>query len=473
MRALARGLREGAAPVAPQRDDQPGGQVAVRGGTVVTARGRAPLDLLIRSGRIAALLPPGTPADAAEIDASGLLVLPGFVDTHVHLMEPGDGSREDFPAGTSAALHQGVTTIIEHTHAWPVTEPARMREKLTAVRGRSWVDYGLAAHVWPDRLASLPALWREGISFFKIFTCDTHGVPGLGTDTLLGALGVLSDTGAPCLIHCEDGPITAAAERRLRELGRDDPWILPEWRSREAEVVATTTACLLARLTGAKAAVAHVSCPDVLDVVTTAAAAGADVVAECCPQYLLLAEDEVGGHAALRKFTPPARARTPADAETMWGALRGGRIHHLSSDHAPSTREQKAAGSIWDVPFGLPGLDTTGPVLIDAALSGRLSLERLAQAYATAPARRYGLVGKGDIRPGYDADLVLIDPRAEWVLADSLVRSRAGWTPYAGRAVRGKVVGTILRGSAAVWGGERRGEPAGRFLAGAGAPRSR
>jgi dihydroorotase (multifunctional complex type) len=453
---------------------------------VVTARGRAPLDVLIRAGRILALVPRGAvdqgpaagtaagPADGPEeIDATGLLVLPGFVDTHVHLMEPGDGSREDFPAGTSAALHQGVTTIVEHTHGWPVTTAGRLREKLAAVRGRSWVDFGLAAHVWPDHLDDLAALWHDGVSFFKIFTCDTHGIPGLGTDLLLDALGLLAGLGAPCLIHCEDGPITAAAQHRLQRMGRDDPWILPEWRSREAELVATTTACLLTRLTGARTTIAHASCAEVVEVVSAAAAAGADVVAESCPQYLLLAEAEVGEHAALRKFTPPARIRASRDGDRMWAALHDRHIHHLSSDHAPSTRAQKADGSIWDAHFGLPGLDTTAPLLIDAALSGRVPLERVVEAYATAPARRYRLRGKGDLLPGCDGDLVLIDPGARWELGDSHVRSKAGWTPYAGRVVRGKVAGTILRGSLAAWQGEHTGEPGGRFVAGPGSPTGR
>jgi dihydroorotase-like cyclic amidohydrolase len=152
----------------------------------------------------------------------------------------------------------------------------------------------------------------------------------------------------------------------------------------------------------------------------------------------------------------------------MWAALHDRRIHHLASDHAPSTRQQKAAGSIWEVHFGLPGLDTTAPLLIDAALSGHISLERMVEAYATAPARRYGLAGKGDLRPGYDADLALVDPGARWVLSDDHVRSRSGWTPYAGREVRGRVVGTMLRGRLAAWAGQPAGEPSGRFVPGPG-----
>jgi dihydroorotase len=444
------------------------GTLVVRGGTVVTARGRAPLDLLVRGGRVAALLGRGELAGAPSVEADGLLVLPGFVDTHVHLMEPGDGTREDFPAGTRAALSQGVTTIVEHTHGWPVTTPARLAEKLGVVAGRSWVDYGLAAHVWPDQFAWFGPLWRAGITFFKIFTCDTHGVPGLDTGLLLESLGLLAGLGAPTLVHCEDGPITAAAERRLRALGRRDPSILPEWRSREAELVAVTAVCLLARLTRARTTIAHASSPEVLDAVSAAGSGGADVVAESCPQYLLLTEEEVGWHGALRKFTPPARLRGTADSDRMWAALRDGRIHHVSSDHAPSTRAQKAAGPFWDVPFGLPGLDTTGPLLIDAALAGRISLERLVEAYATAPARRYGLRGKGDLRPGCDADLTLVDPAARRMLADSAVRSRAGWTPYAGREVRGQVVATMLRGMVADSRGEADGQPDGRFLPGPG-----
>ncbi|PZS39579.1 MAG: hypothetical protein DLM62_07520 [Pseudonocardiales bacterium] len=443
--------------------------LAVRGGLVVTPKGRAPLDIYARDGKIAALESRSRRHQAArEIDAQGLLVLPGMVDTHVHLMEPGDASREDFPSGTAAAASSGVTTIVEHTHGWPVTSTARLTEKREALRGRSYVDFGLAAHVWPDRLAELPALWRAGITFFKIFTCETHGVPAIRADLMPDVLGAIAGIDAACLVHCEDDLMTARAEKLLRDAGRADPGVLPEWRSREAELVATGTVALLARLSGARVTIAHVSNAEALAVLAGERRLGSPAVAETCPQYLFLREDEVLDHGAFRKFTPPARIRSQAEADAMWAAFNSGTVHHLSTDHAPSTAEQKRQGDIWTAHFGLPGLDSTFPLVLDAALTGRTSLERVVEAYAQAPAQRYRLAGKGRIAPGADADLVLIDPAAQRTLEDAAVRSKAGWTPYAGRIVQGQVITTMVRGSVVVSDGNLVNGRVGRFLPGPG-----
>lgn len=441
----------------------------IGGGTVVTSRGRARLNVYVTDGRIAHVGPEVLEADQT-VDAAGLMVLPGMVDTHVHLMDPGATEREDFPTGTAAAAARGVTTVVEHTHAHPIRSVDDLRAKVDHLRGRSHVDYGLAAHAWPDRIAELPDLWAEGIVLFKIFTCTTHGVPGFDPARLEAAFRTAARFGGACLVHCEDESLTVEAERRLREAGRTDGAVIVEWRSRTAELVATQTVALLARLTGARVTVAHVSHPEAVELISAARRAGGDVVAEACPQYFLLREDEILEHGAFRKFTPPARARTDHDEEEMWRLLRVGGLHHVSTDHAPATREQKTEGDIWEVHFGLPGLDTTLPLLVDAVLRDRLSWEDLVRAYAEAPARRYGLhPRKGALRVGSDADLVLVGPSGERIIRDEEVISKAGWTPYAGRAVRGSVAAVFLRGNRIAEDGRPTEELAGELLRGPGA----
>lgn len=442
--------------------------LAVRGGTVVTDNGRARLDVHIAGGRIAHV---GAPRPAREeIDATGLLVMPGMVETHAHLMDPGDSSREDFPSGTAAAAANGVTTVLEHTHGHPVRTAEDLRAKREHLRGRSLVDFGLVAHGWPGMAGEAEQLWRAGVAYFKLFTCTTHGVPGHDPASLLEWFGRLARLGAPALVHCEDESLTAAAEERLRAEGRDDPRIVPEWRNRTAEEVAVAVAGLLARRTGAAIGIAHCSSPAVVELIDRERAAGARLAAEACPQYFLLREQEIDEHGPLRKFTPPARARIAADEDAMWRLLRAGRLTFLSSDHAPSTVAQKRESSIWQCHFGLPGLDTTMPLLLDAAARDRLAYEDVVRVYATAPARQYGLwPRKGALEPGADADLALVDPAATWVLRDDLVHSKAGWTPYAGREVRGRVVRTLLRGRTVAVDGEPVGDAAGTFVAGAGA----
>lgn len=439
--------------------------LVVRGGTVVSATGRSRTDVYVRDGKVAALLSPETPESATVVvEADGHYVLPGMVDTHVHLMEPGDSTREDFPTGTRAAARHGVTTIVEHTHGWPLTDSGRFSEKWHHLRERSYVDFGLAAHVFPEHVDELGAMWHAGVTFFKIFTCATHGVPAVTPEILLDVFHQLAALDAACLVHCEDDLMTARNERRLKAEGRIDPGVIPEWRSREAELVAVGSAALLARVTGVRVTVAHASSADVVDLVARERAAGSPLVAETCPQYLYLAESDIHDHGPFRKFTPPARIRSRDDEDRMWQAFNSGAISHLSTDHAPSTVAQKKEGTIWECHFGLPGLDTTVPLMVDAALTGRTSLERLVEAYAQRPAEQYRLPGKGRLDVGFDADIVIVDPEASWQIRDEDVISRAGWTPYAGREVQGRVRSVLLRGELI----HDQAPPRGRFIPGPG-----
>lgn len=439
------------------------------GGTVIGSEGTARAHVVVTDGVVSAV---GDVDLVGEVvDVTGLMLFPGMVDTHVHLMDPGPTEREDFPTGTRAAAARGVTTIVEHTHAHPVRSPGDLREKVAHLEGRSNVDFGLAAHVWPDRIAEIDDVWRAGVAFFKIFTCNTHGVPAVDAGHLRGALDRIAAVDGRALIHCEDESLTAEAERALREERRADPGILIEWRNRPAELVAVAAASVLVRATRATATVAHVSSPEVVEVVEAARRWGADVVAEACPQYFALDEAEVDSLGALRKFTPPARIRSQADREAMWDAVRRGAFSHFATDHAPSTLAQKSAGDIWDAPFGLPGLDTTFPFLIDAALRGEITPSDVARLASDAPARRYGLAPrKGAIRVGAHADIVAVDPEGSWTVADAEVISKAGWSPYSGTRFRGAVVATWLRGTEIARDGRPHDRRTGRFIPGPGAP---
>jgi dihydroorotase (multifunctional complex type) len=439
----------------------PDADLGLEGGTVVTGQGRRHAHVYVSDGRIAAVTAEKQPT-RERVDVTGLLVMPGMVDAHVHLMDPADTSREDFPSGTAAAARAGVTCVVEHTHGAPVRTAADLREKAAYLRDRARVDFALAAHAWPGHAADAIGAWRAGAAFLKAFTCTTHGVPGHDAARLWELFRAASQAGATCLVHCEEETLTAAAEMRLRAAGRSDGAVVPEWRCREAEEVAVATAGILAAHSGARAVLAHASHPEVFDL-------AGPMMVETCPQYLALLEDEVVSQGAMRKFTPPARARTQADLDAMWALVAGGRADYVSSDHAPSTMEQKAEGSIWDVHFGLPGVDTTLSVLLDGAAAGRLTYERVAALYAEAPARIYALAGKGRLSPGADADLVVVDPDERWEVRHEDVLSKAAWSAFAGRTLRGRAVRTYVRGRLAAASGAVIAEPgAGRFLAGPG-----
>ena len=438
-------------------------ELTIAGGTVVSGDGVRRADVIARDGRIAEVADPGSRPAGRTVDAEGLMVLPGFIDVHVHLMDPGPSEREDWQHGTAAAAGSGVTTVLEHTHFAPVLDVDALASKREYAGERSRVDFGLAAHVFPESIDRIGELWDAGAVFFKAFTCTTHGVPGLGENELRRAFAAAAAVDAPVLVHCEDESLTAEAEERLRAAGRTDGALIPEWRSRDAERVASDRVLRLAGEEGARVVVAHASHPEILAMIAEARRGGARMFGETCPQYLTLFEEEVREQGPLRKFTPPARARTPADLDEMWAAVRSGSgVDYISSDHAPATRAQKTEGDIWSAHFGLPGLDTTSGVLVDAAVRGTIDFPRLAELYSARPAQIYGLDGrKGRIAPGFDADLVLVDPAGEWTVEPGEIRSKAGWSPFEGRVLRGCVVATFLRGEEVFANGEVVGEPGG------------
>lgn len=440
----------------------------VTGATIVTPRTLGPANLGVREGKVV-FVGPQRPEAARTVAADDLLLLPGGVDTHVHLMDPGSPECEDFPSGTRAAAVAGTTTIIEHTHGAPVRSPADLDAKVDHLTGRSNIDFGLAAHAWPGHSDGVAALWAAGVSYFKVFTCATHGLPGHSPADVFAHLAAAARVGARTLVHCEDESITARAEGLLRKAGRVDPGLLVEWRNLDAELAAVAMVAMAARRTGAEATIAHVSSPEVADYITSERDRGARLTAESCPQYFLLREEEVHRHGALRKFTPPARAHSTLDEAQMWGLLRSGALHHISTDHAPSTLAQKREGDFWDVHFGLPGLDSTYPLLLDAVARGQLTYQDVARVYSENPAKIHGLwPRKGSLLPGADADFVLVDPRATWTLSNDRVFSKAGWTPYDGRQVTGRPVATWLRGVQVAADGVPVDARAGAFLSGPG-----
>lgn len=435
---------------------------------VVTSRGRRQAHVYVRDGKVAAITANRQTA-RQSVDAAGLLVMPGMVDTHVHLMDPGAVEREDFSTGTAAAARAGVTSIIEHSHVSPVRTGAQLKEKIDYVGGRARVDFALAVHAWPGDLDSIREAWLSGAAFIKAFTCATHGIVGHDASHLRQLFVRAAELDAICLVHCEDESLTADAERALRAADRADGAVLYEWRNREAEAVATSVTSLLAQTAGARVVIAHASNPEVPSIVHRHRTAGARIWVESCPQYFVLFEGEVMEFGSLRKFTPPARARSESDLESMWRGLAAGEFDFISSDHAPSTVEQKQ-GSIWDTHFGLPGIDTTLSVLLDGAHRGLISYERVVEVYSEQPARIYGLFPrKGLLAPGSDADLVLVDHQSPWLVRNGDIVSKAAWSPYSGRTLHGRAVATYLRGAVVASSGEVVADPgSGRFLPGRG-----
>lgn len=420
----------------------------IYGGKIVSPRGIREGVIYVRDGKVAAITTEREATAARSIDATGLFILPGCIDGHVHMMDPGFTEREDFITGTSAAARGGVTTIIEHhRHAPPTLDADILEEKKSYLGRRSLIDFSLMGGVLPHNIGEVAGMWEHGAVSFKGFTCEIHGQAPLLEGELLQLFTELARVGGMALIHCEHDALLKHNEKKLKELGRKDPMLLAEWRSPLAEVLAVRNVAYLAEITGAKVVIAHVSQPEVLKVIAEARARGANIYAETCTQYLTLTTDDLAQQGAFAKFTPPPRS--PETVAGMWELINQGYVHLVSSDHCPYPHDVKAQGNedIWEAPFGIPGVETTLRIMLTAVNQGKLSLTKVAELLSEGPARVYNLYPKkGNLEPGADADMVLVDMNRHEVLTNEGVVSKCGWTPYAGREVHGAPLMTISRG---------------------------
>jgi allantoinase len=440
---------------------------AVINGVLVDSQTIYPGVIYIREGKIVGITESLEDRPKEMIDAKGLYILPGAIDGHVHMMDPGYTEREDFTTGTRAAARGGVTTVIDHHRTVPQVFGAKeLLEKKSYLEKRSVVDFGLLGGLSLTNLGSLQGLWEAGALGYKGFTCELHEADALGAGNLMEILSEIRKFNGIALFHCEDDSLLKKTEERLRKEGRKDPLTVSVWRSPEAEELAVQTLIYAARKTEARVAVAHVSLPSLVLELARARAQGVSIYTETCPQYLSLTEEDLREKGPFCKFTPPARSK--GDVEKMWGYLSRGLIDMVNSDHCPYPYSQKEAGTkdIWLAPFGIPGVETAISILLDGVARGRLTLQQIVSLRSERQAMIYGLAEqKGFLRVGCDADLVFVDMKRKRRLDHSEIVSKCGWTPYHGREVTGDVVLTMVRGKIVMQEGKILGEPGwGRFV---------
>jgi allantoinase len=425
---------------------------------VVTGGAVRPARVGVAGGRIAAVAPwaADLPADRTVVLDDDAVLLPGLVDTHVHVNEPGRTEWEGFATATAAAAAGGITTILDMplNSLPPTVDPAALAVKRAAAAGRVHVDVGFWGGAVPGNLGGLTALLDAGAYGVKCFLLDS-GVPEfppLDPDQLRTALTELSTVDGLLIAHCED-PATV----RPSPSSRDYADFLAS-RPPEAETRAVAGLIAAARETGARVHVVHVSAAEVLPLLRGAVADGVRITAETCPHYLALAADQVPAGATQFKCCPPVRAATNRDA--LWAGLAEGTLSCVVSDHSPCPAELKRFdtgdfGAAWG---GISSLQLSLPVVWTAAVARGLSPVDVALWMAERPAALAGLRPKGSIAPGYDADLVAFAPDEEFVVDVAALRHRNPISPYAGRTLRGVVRRTWLRGVPV---GDR---PAGRLL---------
>jgi allantoinase len=453
--------------------------VLITGGTVVTETAVLPADLGISGGRIAAILEPGSVRLAAQetIDASGLLILPGAIDTHTHFTGSHDREAEELREGTRGAAAGGVTTILEMPHSRPpATTLAAFARKRAMAAAESSVDFGLWAGLDGTNLAELSSLDAAGAIAFKGFLCsgdplgratDPSGLPALNDDQLLRAMRAVRAFDGLIGLHAENHAILLGAGAEMRAAGRHDARAHAAAGPEIAEIEAVSLVLLLAAETGVRCHIVHLSSARSAALIV-AARAQANVTVETCPQYLLLDEEDLVRIGPKARCGPPLRPRAVVDA--LWRHVMAGDIDTLASDHCPYLPAQKEAGraSIWEAGMGLTGIETAVPLFFSEAVQARgLPLCDFARMTATAPARRFGLADrKGAIRLGLDADLVFYDPGARWTVRGAAFRGFATWSAFEGMECQGRVVRTILRGTTVFHDGQFPVAPGfGQFLA--------
>ncbi len=433
-------------------------EILIRGGTLVTATDSGEAELLIRDGKIAEI---GTNLETTGriLDASEQLVMPGGIDTHVHLSHPIDSlgikTADDFSTGTVAAACGGVTTFIDFAQQRSGDSLTETRDRrLKEVEVDAIIDYSLhiiVTDVGDDALAEIPALVGEGFPSFKLMM--TYVGKKLNDSELLRVFEVTAQHGGIAYLHCEnDAAVTHLIHRHLSR-GETGPFFHAQSRPPLVEAEATHRAICLAELVGAPLCIAHVTNAGSATHIANARERGLPVVSETCPQYLTLTEtvfDPAHGFEATKYVcSPPMRAKNHQDA--LWAALQSGALQQVASDHAPFRfSDQKTLGrdNFTRIPNGLPGIETRLPLLFTHGVkAGRIPVSRFVELVSANPAKIFGMYPeKGSLEIGTDADVIVIDPNREVEIHHEMLHSAMDYSPYEGMSVSGLPTWTISQG---------------------------
>jgi allantoinase len=434
----------------------------VTGATVVSHDGRRHHDVAIRDGRIAAVGEQLATDGVRTVDATGLLLLPGLVDMHVHLREPGMTEKEDFASGTRAAAAGGVTTVVDMPNTKPpVATAERYRQKLDLVRDKAYVDFGLYGMLDHDNADEITGMAELGAMGFKLFMGQTTGDNRCPNDAAIFC-GLEAAAAADLVVgvHAENDHLLRMFGERLQASGRKDPRAHLEGRPAFVEVEAVTRIITMATEAGTKLHIHHLSTEVGLQRVMDLRAQGHQVSVEALVAHLFIDDEGYQTYGNLIKLNPPIRPARDVDA--LWAGIARGDVDIIATDHAPHTAAEQAEEDVWKAYGGFIGVETMLPLLLTAAAEGKLSIEDIVRLCSYRPAQRWSMANKGQIAPGFDADFVLVDPTAESVLDAAALHSKHNVSPYHGWPLVGSVIATYLRGRLVFEKGDIIGTPTGR-----------
>jgi dihydroorotase len=425
----------------------------VRGATVVNHDGIGLRDIGIRNGRIAALGDLSAASAGEIIQAAGLHVLPGVIDSQVHFREPGLEHKEDLETGSLAAVSGGVTAVFEMPNTKPLTtSPETLADKVRRARNRMYCDFAFYVGGTRENIDDIPELEQlEGSAGIKVFMGASTGNLLVEDEASLDR--IIAGISRRAAFHAED---EARLKERMHLRKPGDASSHPIWRDPEAAMIATQRLVRLAEKHRKRVHVLHISTAEEMAFL-------ADhkdwASVEVTPNHLTLGADAYQRLGTLVQMNPPVRDERHRAG--IWAGVNSGVADVLGSDHAPHTREEK------NHPYpgshsGMTGVQTLLPIMLDHVNTGRLSLERLVDLTSHGPQRIFGMRGKGRIAVGYDADLSVVDMKRRETITDQWIRSKSQWTPYHGVSVQGWPVGTIVRGRRVMWEGEITGSATGQ-----------
>ena len=420
----------------------------IRNGKIVSPDTVFEGSIAIKDGRVLAVGADSAMPQAKEsFDGSGLHILPGAIDDHVHFRDPGYPHKEDWESGTAAAAFGGVTCVFDMPNTIPPTGTGDIlaaKHKIAAAKAH--VDFGLYGLLGDDTIAHVPDLVASGVIGFKLYMGNTFGkIPSPDTGAMLECFEVAAATGKRVSLHAENNDIMERRQKRLMAAGKSDQWAHLAARPNVVAVEAVSRAAILAEWTGARINVLHISTAEELRPLREAKARGVDITGETCPHYLMLSTEDYDRVPGVIAVNPPVREK--CNQEPIWAALLDGTIDVIATDHAPHTAEEKTRADIWTVDCGFPGVETQMPLMLTEVNAGRMSICDYVRMSAYNPARIWGLYPrKGALMPGSDADIAIVDLARDHIIRDAEIQSRSKISPWDGRKVKGLPVHTLVRG---------------------------
>ncbi|MBM7632836.1 allantoinase AllB [Geomicrobium sediminis] len=449
----------------------------IENGTIVTDTEQYKANIYIREGKISAVTHEQLTGDSLEtIDATGHYVFPGFIDTHIHSRDPGPTYKEDFIHSTRAAAAGGITTVFEMPNTSPpVNHAENFDRQVENLSKKAFVDFALWGICVGDlNNQHLPSLQQKGVIGFKFFWgyavhAKTYQlmynykpgmedvIPPFQDGDVYTMMQEVQKTGEVFAVHAENNDLIQTLTEKVEARGGKSYEDLIATRPALAEVLTVKTGIELARETGVRFHVLHISSGDALDLIRDAQAEGLPITVETCPHYLFLSNEDFARVGPHMKVYPPVKYKS--DQERIWQGITDGTISHVCSDHAPHTEEEKNGG-LWSIPAGMCGVETLVPLMLQGVTEGKLSLQDVARLLSVTPAKLFGVhPQKGCLTPGSDADITIVDMNKERTIDREQLHSKSKVTAYHGKKIKGWPVQTIVRGQMVMNDGKLFGKP--------------